>query len=95
MTAKPARSINWIEVAKFVGAVVIGLSGGVGFTEVNATTQTSQSRDSSEDCRAKLNLHTATDSVRWVYTERRLERIETMTAESHDILRRIESSLSK
>ena len=95
MTAKPKLTVQWVEVAKLVGAIALGIGGGFGATQVQATTQTAPSSESSEDFRAKLNLHTATDSVRWVYTERRLERIETMTAESHDILRRIESSLSK
>jgi hypothetical protein len=92
MTAKPKLTVQWVEVAKFIGAIVIGLGGGFGVTQVSATQATNASSSSEYDD-SKLNLHTATDSVRWVYTERRLERIETMATESHEILLRIDSRL--
>ena len=90
MTAKPTLTIQWVEVAKLIGAVIIGLGGGFGVTQVSATQSTGQSSSSEYD-NSKLEIHTAIDSVRWVYTERRLERIEAMATESHEILLRLES----
>ena len=72
--AKPKIKPDWIAIGKGVGLVLAGLGavGGLSFATSEPSNPDTQSIE------LRINSHVATDSVRWVYTEKRLERIERL-----------------
>ena len=72
MVAKPKLKIDWPSVIKGLAILLAGL-GTVG----TGTVMLGGNESDASEVKPKLEQHMATDSVRWVYTEKRLERIES------------------
>ena len=73
MTPKPKLKVDWPSVIK--GSLII-LSG-VGVTGTGVVMLGGNETEAS-DLKPMVVQHISTDSVRWVYTEKRLERIEAL-----------------
>ena len=86
------NKINWVNVGKGVGAFLaaLGLAFGI------STTSLVQGSDA--DIGTKLQLHQATDSVRAIYIQERLDRMDknmekmvTISQDTRDIVIRLEA----
>jgi len=73
MTPKPKLKVDWPNVVRGFLYLLTGL----GVVGTGYVTLAPNNSDASE-VMPVLTTHMATDSVRWVYTEKRLERIESL-----------------
>lgn len=84
MTQKPKLKVDWMAVGKGIAVVLTGLGliggGSIVLGESNPP-------DTATDM--KIDQHIATDSVRWVYTEKRLERMEVDISAMKDDVKEI------
>lgn len=90
------NKINWSKVGKGVAAFVTTLGLGFGIST------TSLVQDSDADIGNKLTLHEVTDSIRNVYIQERIDRMDknidkmmTINEQTHDIVIRLEAKASK
>lgn len=88
-----AKEFKWINVGKGVGLVILSLIGGTlgttGMMTAGVIGGASTDSPAQVDTQNKLEIHTATDSVRWVYMEQRISRIETLAIRQLELQERI------
>lgn len=89
------NKINWVSLGKGVAAFLTAIGIGFGVSTTSLFTSTSA------EIGTKLELHTATDSVRNIYMQERLDRMDknidkmmTINQSTHDIVIRLEAKAS-
>lgn len=88
-----APKINWINVGKGLAIGAISLFGGVASSMGTLASQAHG--DDIAPLTQRFEVHTATDSVRWMYMEQRIGRIEMLALKQIELQEKILEEIRK